>query len=450
MLSVCAGVKYKGVTVISVAADCKSMFPLLCQILKALFYSPERSVYQGVLQTSVTTALGTIQIMAGLFNIGLGPGRTSTNPGDLTSLGAAYWLGAVFIVTGIMSILAGQFPSPCLVGFTVFMNIAGAIFAITGIVLYAIDLGDASLLWMCDSRRNSTDHYGDNCRNVALFAQNLLTSMDVTLIALAVLQLCVNIRLAILGIRALTSEMKKEQDVEDQLPQMKEVILSSTDMSITVVKDKGVTVVTVADDGQSMFPPLCQILKALCCSPMCCSVYKGLLQSNVVSALGTIQIMVGLFNIGLGPGRTSTAFKDFYLGAAYWLGVVFIAAGIMSVLAGRYSSLCLVGFAVFVNIVGSISAIVGVVLYAIDLGDVSVTNMCDGSRYNADDCRLVAYLAQRLLTAMDITLIVLAVLQLCVCISFAVLGIKALVNRKTEEDGRDVELTQPVLKEVLA
>lgn len=35
--------------------------------------------------------------------------------------------------------------------------------------------------------------------------------MDVTLIALAVLQLCVNIRLAILGIRALTSEMKKEQ-----------------------------------------------------------------------------------------------------------------------------------------------------------------------------------------------------------------------------------------------
>lgn len=33
--------------------------------------------------------------MVGLFNIGLGPGRTSTNPGDLASLGAAYWLGAV-------------------------------------------------------------------------------------------------------------------------------------------------------------------------------------------------------------------------------------------------------------------------------------------------------------------------------------------------------------------
>lgn len=33
--------------------------------------------------------------MVGVFNIGLGPGRTSTGPGDLTSLGAAYWLGAV-------------------------------------------------------------------------------------------------------------------------------------------------------------------------------------------------------------------------------------------------------------------------------------------------------------------------------------------------------------------
>lgn len=36
-----------------------------------------------------------IQIMVGVINIGLGPGRTSTGPGDLTRLGAAYWLGAV-------------------------------------------------------------------------------------------------------------------------------------------------------------------------------------------------------------------------------------------------------------------------------------------------------------------------------------------------------------------
>ncbi|XP_042345907.1 uncharacterized protein LOC121945673 [Plectropomus leopardus] len=199
-------------TVISVAADRKSVFPSLCQILKALCCS---SVCRGPIQTTVTTAFGTLQIMVGLFNIGLGPGRTSTNPGDLTSLGAAYWLGSVFILVGIMSISAGQSPSPCLMGFTVFMNISGAIFAITAIVLYAINVANSSLLWMCERSTKNADHYGDGCINVALFAQRLLTSMDVTMIAMAVLQLGVCIRYTILGIRFLTSEMTKEEvDVE--------------------------------------------------------------------------------------------------------------------------------------------------------------------------------------------------------------------------------------------
>ncbi|KAI3361317.1 hypothetical protein L3Q82_013502, partial [Scortum barcoo] len=330
-------VKNRGVTVISVAADRKNMFPSLCQILRAVCYSAEGCAgYQGRMKTSFTAALGTAQIMTGLFNIGLGPGRTSTSPGDLTSLGAAYWLGAVFIVTGIMSILAGRFPSPCLVGFTVFMNIVGAIFAITAIALYGIDVKDASVLWMCDRSRNYTGYRGDSCRNVALVAQSLLTSMDITLIALAVLQFCVNIRFTILGIRALTSEMKKEE---------------------------------------------------------------------------------------------------------------FIVAGIISVLADRYPSVCSVGFAVLLNIVGSIFSTIGIVLYAIDLGDTSLLWMCDNHEEN--NCAYVAYLAQRLLIGMDITLIVMAVIQLCVCISLAALGIRGLLGGRKAEGGRGVDIAQPLLKEVL-
>lgn len=201
------------------------MFSPLHQILRALCRGPE---YHAVMQNTLTTSLGTVQIMVGLFNIGLGPGRTSMSPGDLTNLGAAYWLGAVFIVTGILSILTAQFPASGFVGFTVFMNIAGAIFAITGIVLYAIDLGDASFLWLCDNSMNNADE--DNCRTVAVLGQRLLVSMDATLIALAVLQLSVNVRFAILGIKALTSERKNEEDgkdVEDLQPQLKEVLLTS-------------------------------------------------------------------------------------------------------------------------------------------------------------------------------------------------------------------------------
>lgn len=56
-------------------------------------------------------------------------------------------------------------------GFSVFMNIAGGIFAITAIVLYGRDLRDASLLWICDRSSDDAVFDEDNCRNVALFAQ---------------------------------------------------------------------------------------------------------------------------------------------------------------------------------------------------------------------------------------------------------------------------------------
>ncbi|XP_037532454.1 uncharacterized protein LOC119409626 [Nematolebias whitei] len=230
------------------------MFPPLSQILKSLCCS---SSHQQEVQSCLTAAVGTVQIMVGLFNIGLGPGRTSTRPGDFSSLGAAYWLGAVFIVTGIMSILAGQFPSSCLMGFTVFMNIVGAIFSITAIALYVVDLGDADLLWICARLPYDAAPHDDSCRNVALFDQNLLTSMDKTLITLALLLLVVSVRFAVLGIRFLVGEMKKDA------------------------------------------------------------------WSSIMMLTSTLQIMVGLFNIGLGPGRTSMHPGDVTnLGAAYWLGAV--------------------------------------------------------------------------------------------------------------------------------
>ncbi|XP_070692304.1 membrane-spanning 4-domains subfamily A member 12-like [Pempheris klunzingeri] len=222
-------------------------------------------------------------------------------------------------------------------------------------------------------------------------------------------------------------------------------------MSVSVVKDKGATVITVTADSKSMLPPLCQILKALCYSPICCSVRGGLMQSSAVSALGTVQIMVGLFNIGLGPGRLRRHPEDLTdLNAAYWLGALFLAAGIVSVFADRLPSRCAVGFAVVFNVVGSIFAVIGIVLYAIDLGDAPFTYMCDNSSYSNDNCRYLAYIAQRLLTGMDITLIVLAAFQLCVCISLAVLGIKALrLSWRKDMGGRDAEIDQPLLKEVL-
>lgn len=216
--------------------------------------------------------------MVGVFNMGLGPGRTSSGSGDLTSLGAAYWLGAVVkyyrlqrepkssrpqetnTVTGIHFSAALPFhkcaiqikwswlwrrnkifwlnfelgllslfvyincvsilyflvlldfssvhcdwnndhpgwrlpfvmPGECSdvwladvrmlccswtrvcfsqLGFAVFMNIAGALFAITAIVLYVVDLENAPLVWVCDGSRNSVFLTDDSCGHMALFVQ---------------------------------------------------------------------------------------------------------------------------------------------------------------------------------------------------------------------------------------------------------------------------------------
>ncbi|XP_067456215.1 membrane-spanning 4-domains subfamily A member 18-like isoform X2 [Thunnus thynnus] len=212
-------------------------------------------------------------------------------------------------------------------------------------------------------------------------------------------------------------------------------------MSVIVAKDKGVTVVTITANSKSVFPPLCQILGAFCCSPVCCSVYKGLMKTCVTAVLGTIQIMVGLMIITLASGQLFTNPLDVNsLGAAYWLGAAFTVVGIMSILAGHVPSPCLVGFTVFMNIVGAIFAIVGITLYAIDLDRHYKAQLYWYDPYDSS-----SFVTQRLLSYIDAVIITLAALQLSVSFTFVVLGIKALINWKKEEGDEDVEELKQVL-----
>ncbi|XP_026229006.1 uncharacterized protein LOC113170908 isoform X2 [Anabas testudineus] len=199
-------------------------------------------------------------------------------------------------------------------------------------------------------------------------------------------------------------------------------------MSVTVTKDKGVIVVTMKTDNKNIFPPLCQILWALCCNPVWFKVQKGLMQTKVTAVLGTIQIMVGLFTTGLEAGRAST--NTFF--SLYWLGAVYIMAGITSLLSGRFPSTCLLGFSVLVNIGVAALTIVGVGLYAADLQGLNP-----------------ALPSQRLLTGIDIALMILAFLQMCICNKMVVLCMTALVRREKEEVGGDFDIYKPILKEVM-
>uniref|UniRef100_A0AAZ3PGW1 Uncharacterized protein n=1 Tax=Oncorhynchus tshawytscha TaxID=74940 RepID=A0AAZ3PGW1_ONCTS len=221
----------KRVAVFTVNTKEGSSWPLLCQILGTLCYSPASSVSQGPwrLQANSQSALGTIQIMVGVLNIDLGAILVSTD----------YYTGR-FIAVGIMCILAEKFPSPCLVGINMLTNLSGASLAIAGIVL-----ANCHFWWSCndDDYIWRDDYYGSQvrqlpshpqrdrllakCKDAKQVSRMLMNALDIVLIVPAVLQLCVTISSAVLGLKALYKDGKegKEniQDLEQHKPLLEEV-----------------------------------------------------------------------------------------------------------------------------------------------------------------------------------------------------------------------------------
>ncbi|KAI7806338.1 hypothetical protein IRJ41_004238 [Triplophysa rosa] len=151
-----------GVTVISVTTNPESKWPLLCQILGNLCYSPVCSVAQklkGKL-TETQTALGIVQMIVGVISIAVGAILESVHLyNDLMETKAPFWLGAVFLAIGIVCVLAAKFPSPCLVSL-------------------------------------------------------ILGGLDIILIVLAVLQLCVTISFCVLTLKALCRKSGTAQEIE--------------------------------------------------------------------------------------------------------------------------------------------------------------------------------------------------------------------------------------------
>ncbi|CDQ81330.1 unnamed protein product [Oncorhynchus mykiss] len=139
-----------------------------------------------------------------------------------------------------MCILAEKFPSPCLVGINMLTNLSGASLAIAGNVL-----ANCHFWWSCndDDYIWRDDYYGGQVRQLPSHPQRdrllvkcndakqvslmLMNALDIVLIVPAVLQLCVTISSAVLGLKALYKDEKegKEniQDLEQHKPLLDEV-----------------------------------------------------------------------------------------------------------------------------------------------------------------------------------------------------------------------------------
>nr|XP_033497546.1 transmembrane protein 176B-like [Epinephelus lanceolatus]XP_033497547.1 transmembrane protein 176B-like [Epinephelus lanceolatus] len=246
-------------------------------------------------------------------------------------------------------------------------------------------------------------------------------------------------------------------------------------MSITMAKADGVTVFTVTSDPQSVYPPLCQIIKGLCYNPECCSVSQRLrkVQRSSQSVLGALHIMVGLFNIGLGVilfcSHGGASYQMFSTGFPFWIGALCMLFGIIGIVSEKYPSPCLVIINVILNLTGVAFAIASIVLYSNNitnigmwwlrelniyhmdyLFDAQITDLSPVERQMRKDCLEAKELALMLLRSINAVLIVLSALELCLVISSAVMGIKALSSSEKEEDKMiaDPENYKPLLVEV--
>ncbi|XP_041650123.1 high affinity immunoglobulin epsilon receptor subunit beta-like [Cheilinus undulatus] len=238
-------------------------------------------------------------------------------------------------------------------------------------------------------------------------------------------------------------------------------------MSVTMTRSDGVTVFTLTPDPQSSLPPICQILRGLCYSPVCCSVSQRLkkFQGASQSVLGALHIMVGLLNIGLGTillncaSVTSWQMRDYEY--PIWMGVLFILFGIMNILSEKFPSPCLVILSVTLNLSGVAFAIAAIALYIINVLKIWLEWMCDDYDYNYENrhrvtpspeemtkCLETQDLVLMILRSINAVLIVLAVLELCVTISSAVLGIKALKQKTENKCPDDPDQYKPLLEEV--
>uniref|UniRef100_A0A9J8B8B4 Transmembrane protein 176l.3a n=1 Tax=Cyprinus carpio carpio TaxID=630221 RepID=A0A9J8B8B4_CYPCA len=155
--------------------------------------------------TDTHTALGTVQIMVGVMNITVG----------FFGFVFAFWIGGVFLVVGIMCVLAVMFPHPRLLVITVALNVVSAALAITTAVLYSIDLAMGSSL----SCYREHYYYSSNndwpAHKKSNLSQMMLGGLDIMMIVLSVLQLCVTISFCVLTGKALCKKDEDAKSVED-------------------------------------------------------------------------------------------------------------------------------------------------------------------------------------------------------------------------------------------
>ncbi|XP_052002665.1 transmembrane protein 176A-like [Xyrauchen texanus] len=216
----------EGVTVLTIRSNPKSKWPVLCQILGVMCYSPVCFVSQdmtGKLKNA-QTALGIVQILVGVINIVVGIFLASLDIfNDLMETKAPIWIGSVFLLVGIVCVLAAKFPSSCLLVIAMILSIVSAALAITAVALCSVDLAmgmNVNCYYYSNYRYNETPSpeqgiETERCLYYKNLNQMILGGLDIMMIIFSVLLLCVTISFCVLTGKALCKKGGDAKSVED-------------------------------------------------------------------------------------------------------------------------------------------------------------------------------------------------------------------------------------------
>ncbi|XP_056121713.1 uncharacterized protein tmem176l.3b isoform X2 [Rhinichthys klamathensis goyatoka] len=204
----------EGVTVITINSNPNSKWPILCQILGTLCYSPVCSVsqYAKSKMIGIYMALGIVQIIVGILNIVTGILFLRFGIHDYIMWSdAPLWFGGVFIVIGFLSIVAAQIPSYFLCLVAVVLNKVSAVLAMVGLALYSWDL--------MSFQRAVVQQY-EHMNEV-----EIREGLDVTMMIFSGLQLSVTLSFSVLTLKELF-EMGSGEDLHFYKPLKEDLTVS--------------------------------------------------------------------------------------------------------------------------------------------------------------------------------------------------------------------------------
>ncbi|XP_055069645.2 uncharacterized protein [Misgurnus anguillicaudatus] len=188
----------EGLTVFPITTNPKSKWPTLCHILGNLCLSPVSSTPHDLKSAMYcpTAVLGVLQIIVGILNIITGILFANWGIHDyIMMIYAPFWLGAVFLISAITVFLTQCSDSYIWVTLANIVNQVTGFVAVIGVALYSWDLVSTTYYSANEYSATLIQEQIKGADSILYFEESNMMfrrTLDVMMIAFAVLQLCLN------------------------------------------------------------------------------------------------------------------------------------------------------------------------------------------------------------------------------------------------------------------